>query len=347
METLKFYIKKFWVLFPIFILSLFLFTIGIIRTNRGIILKGDTVAFTSVVDINTENEQKGSFSTIYVYSVDKSTILQNWIVEGVKDAESYLMGESTTHINDFESYQAGKIQYNSSIGNALILAYSEASKEDPSIHLEYKFVGYDVTYYGPKSSFKIGDRIIGIYSKEYGSLVKVTADIEEFNKVLRGMERKDGDYYLVKRNNNEIEIPFIKGVNNFEAYGINEWSEIHSNPTFSVASNTIGGPSGGLLQSLSIYNQLVSEDLTHGLKIAGTGTISISGSVGMIGGIKEKIPTAFDDHVDVFFCAKGNYKDAKEAYDSLPNHNMKLVEIETFYDALNYLKEGYKNDFGC
>jgi PDZ domain-containing secreted protein len=39
----------------------------------------------------------------------------------------------------------------------------------------------------------------------------------------------------------------------------------------------------------------------------------------MIGGIKEKIPTAFDDHVDVFFCARGNYKDAKEAYDCLPN----------------------------
>jgi hypothetical protein len=32
------------------------------------------------------------------------------------------MGESNTHINDFESYQAGKIQYNSSIGNALVLA---------------------------------------------------------------------------------------------------------------------------------------------------------------------------------------------------------------------------------
>ena len=347
METLKFYIKKFWVLFPVFIVSLFLFTVGVIRTNRAIILKGDTVEFTSVVNINTGNEQKGSFSTIYVYSVDKSTILQNWIADGIKQAETYEMSASSTHINDFESYDAGKIQYNASIGNALVLAYSEAKKEDPSINLVYKFVGYDVTYYGANSSFRIKDRIIGIYSKEYGSLVRVDEDLDSFNNVLRNMERKDGDYYLVKRNNNEIEIPYIKGVNNFEAYGMNECNSIQSNPTFSVTSNMIGGPSGGLLQSLSIYNQLVKEDLTHGLKIAGTGTISATGNVGLIGGIKEKIPTAFDDHVDVFFCAKGNYADAKEAYDLLPNQNMKLIEIETFYDALEYLKEDYKNDFGC
>ena len=44
------------------------------------------------------------------------------------------------------------------------------------------------------------------------------------------------------------------------------------------------GPSAGMMSTLEMYNQLIKEDLTHGLKIAGTGTINYDGSVGEIGG---------------------------------------------------------------
>ena len=91
---------------------------------------------------------------------------------------------------------------------------------------------------------------------------------------------------------------------------------------------------------------MIEEDITRGLKIAGTGTISIDGTVGAIGGIREKIPTAMDDNIDVFFCVEANYEDALEAYNSLPcKEKMKLIKISTFYDALEYLMEGYRNDF--
>ena len=346
MDILKFYIKKFWVLFLFILPSLVFFFLCVIRTNRAIILKGDTTLFTSVINIHTENEQKGSFSTIYVYNVEKATLFQNFIAEHSAISESYKMSATSTHISGMESYHAGKIQYNSSIGNALVLAYSEAEKVDPSIKLDYKFIGYQITYYGINSSFRIGDLIKGIYSKTYGSTVMVDDDVNLYKEVLTNYERGDEDYFIISRNGTMMNIPYIKNVNTFNAYGIYEYNSIKSNPSFDVSSNFIGGPSGGLLQALSIYNQLVSEDLTHGLRIAGTGTISPDGKVGIIGGIKEKIPTAFDDKMDIFFCAKGNIEEAKEAYNRLPNQNMKLIEIETFYDALNYLKEGYKNDFG-
>lgn len=346
MQTLRYYVKRYWFFFPLYVISLFIFIVGIIRTNKALILKGDTVEFTSVVDVNTENEQHGSFSTIYVFSMEKATVLQNWIANGRVDIESYEISKSTTHLTDIENYQAGKIQYNSSIGNALVLAYSEASKKDSSIHLEYSFVGYDVTWYSANSSFRIGDRILGYYSSILGKEFRASDDSEEFKSILTSKDNKStDDYFIVNRKGQEINISNLKE-NSFTAYGIYEYNQIKSNPTFSVSSNLIGGPSGGLLQALSIYNQLISEDLTHGLKIAGTGTIKATGEVGAIGGIKEKIPTAFDDHIDVFFVCKANYEDAKIAYDALPNNDMKLVEIETFYDALDYLMEGYKNDFG-
>ncbi|MBO5542125.1 MAG: hypothetical protein J5936_01695, partial [Acholeplasmatales bacterium] len=77
------------------------------------------------------------------------------------------------------------------------------------------------------------------------------------------------------------------------------------------------------------------------LKIAGTGTInSTTYKIGAIGGIKEKIPTAIDDGVDIFFCPKANYNEAYLKYESIKNHDrMKLVEVETLMDAINYLKE--------
>ena len=58
------------------------------------------------------------------------------------------------------------------------------------------------------------------------------------------------------------------------------------------------------------------------------------------------MPTAYDNHVDIFLCVSANYDDALKAYNSLPSRNkMKLIKIDTFYDALEYLKEGYLNDF--
>ncbi len=345
METLKFYVKKFFVLFPIIVLSLFFFIVGIIRTDKAIILKGDTVEFTSVVDVNTSYQARGSFSTIYVKNMEKSTVLQNWIANSRVDVETYTISTSVSHLNDLENYKAGKIQYNSSIGYALVLAYNEARKIDSSIHLDYKFVGFDITYYGKSSTVRIGDRLVGFYSIEEDKIIRPSGNGEEYRNYLQNHKNIEGDYFIFKRDNTEFNVE-VNENEQFEAYGMYECNAISSTPTFTISSNMIGGPSGGLLQALSIYNQLVEEDLTHGLKIAGTGTINPEGVVGMIGAIKEKIPTAYDDKVDVFFVAKGNYEDAKIAYEKLPSKRMKLVEIESFYDALNYLKEGYKNDFG-
>ena len=150
--------------------------------------------------------------------------------------------------------------------------------------------------------------------------------------------------FHIIRGNNNLDIKWNKendSISISERYKI-DYDNIF--PKLKIKDTNIGGPSGGLLQTLSIYNRLVEEDLTHGLKIAGTGTINSNGTVGKIGGIREKIPTALDDNIDIFLCAKGNYDDALDAYNSLNGRSkMKLVCIETFSDAINYLR-GYKDE---
>ena len=63
----------------------------------------------------------------------------------------------------------------------------------------------------------------------------------------------------------------------------------------------VGGPSAGLMFTLDIYDQLNSEDLRKGRKIAGTGTIESDGSVGDIGGAALKVVAAAKAGADIFF----------------------------------------------
>jgi PDZ domain-containing protein len=97
------------------------------------------------------------------------------------------------------------------------------------------------------------------------------------------------------------------------------------------------GSSGGLMLSLSMYNSLVEEDITKGMRIAGTGTIEYDGSVGEIAGVKYKIMGASDKNVDLFIVPRANYEEAKQVIEE--NHyNIKLMIADTFEQVLNDLK---------
>ena len=338
LKASSYMIRKYWYLIVLILLiSVPLAYLGMYRTNRALILKGGATEFSDIVSIETDYKSSGSFNTLYVVNMEKSTKLQNLITENDPTIESYEMSSSSVAISDYDSYRASKIQYESSIQNALVLAYNEAKKENENVKISYSLQGFDVTHYGENSQFRIGDRII-----------KITPNINGFNEVLPSDEKMFryvinnkyvNDKYVVLRDGKEVTITLTKD-DTFSSSSIYYIDKDNTYPKFNIGSSNVGGPSGGLLQTLSIYNRLVSTDYTKGLKIAGTGTINYLGQVGAIGGIKEKVPTALDNNIDIFFCPSVNYDDALIAYNSLPNSSkMKLVKIDTFYDALNYLKE--------
>ncbi len=98
-------------------------------------------------------------------------------------------------------------------------------------------------------------------------------------------------------------------------------------------SQNIGGPSAGMMFTLEIMNQLTEEDLTGGLRMAGTGTISHDGTVGAIGGVTQKVHAAIDAGAVVAFIPAGNYDDAVAA----AGDKIIVVRVETIDDALDYL----------
>jgi Lon-like protease len=104
-------------------------------------------------------------------------------------------------------------------------------------------------------------------------------------------------------------------------------------PISIVTQKINGGPSAGLMFTLTVYNLLSKEDLSGGRKIAGTGTINLDGTVGPIGGVKQKVFAAEGVGATYFLCPVDNYADAVSVA-----KNIKVVKIATVEQAISFLQ---------
>ena len=101
----------------------------------------------------------------------------------------------------------------------------------------------------------------------------------------------------------------------------------------SIDSEGIGGPSAGLAFTLEVMRKL-GRDVTHGYRVAVTGTISINGTVGPIGGIKQKVWGVRDAGAQVFLVPAGeNAKTARK----LAGPDLKIIPVTSLKQALRAL----------
>lgn len=99
--------------------------------------------------------------------------------------------------------------------------------------------------------------------------------------------------------------------------------------------NNIGGPSAGLMFTLSIIDKLTSDDLTGGRRIAGTGEIALDGSVLPVGGVGEKLIAVHRLGVTTFLIPAENCAGVKG---QVPD-GLRLVKVSKVDDALRFLRD--------
>ena len=121
-------------------------------------------------------------------------------------------------------------------------------------------------------------------------------------------------------------------------------SFLTANPDFGVAENQLieknisfdvkrtGGPSGGMIFAIGLIELLTPRDILHGRHIAGTGTISIDGRIGPIGGINEKISAAKKAGAEIFLAPEGNRSELAK----IPR-GIKVVVVSTLTQAIKAL----------
>lgn len=92
----------------------------------------------------------------------------------------------------------------------------------------------------------------------------------------------------------------------------------------------IGGPSAGMIFSLSVIDQMSPGLLNGGNRVAGTGTITPDGEVGPIGGIKHKVAAAEEDDMDLFLAPAANCAEAV----SRDHGDLVIASVTTLEDAI-------------
>ena len=108
--------------------------------------------------------------------------------------------------------------------------------------------------------------------------------------------------------------------------------DVHLPIPVRIDAGGVGGPSAGLAFALDVLAKLKAGVL-HGHRVAATGEIFPDGSIGPIGGIKQKTIGAREAGVDVFLVPAGeNAQAAKKEADGL-----RIVPVKTFPQALHAL----------
>ncbi|MGL4696160.1 S16 family serine protease [Enterococcus larvae] len=133
----------------------------------------------------------------------------------------------------------------------------------------------------------------------------------------------------------------------FDGYLLNGVLAIEEKtPTVTIDSKGFGGPSGGAMLTLSIYQQITGQDLLNGRTIAGTGTIESAGGVGQVGGISQKVAAAHSAGAELFFVpdlaeldltTTSNYAEAVRTRDFLQS-DMEIIPVNNIQDIIRYLE---------
>ncbi len=96
----------------------------------------------------------------------------------------------------------------------------------------------------------------------------------------------------------------------------------------------VGGPSAGMMFTLGIIDELTENEITFGKKIAGTGTINVSGEVGPVGGVFQKIAASEKAAVDLFLIPAVNCP----LYSQAEYKNMPIVAVENIAQAVQAIE---------
>ena len=102
-----------------------------------------------------------------------------------------------------------------------------------------------------------------------------------------------------------------------------------------IDSGDVGGPSAGLAFTLAILDRITPGDLTGGARVAVTGTIELDGTVGPVGGVKQKTEAAVSEGAVLFLVPSDEYDEAVEAADG----RIEIRRADSLDQALTALEE--------
>lgn len=292
---------------------------------------GGLINLSDRVEVENGYKSKGSINLTYVLEL-KATIptllvskfKPDWTVVKKEEVEASNEKENNSDYRD-------KLLLKEANNNAIYVAFAKVGKSVKLIenHIYVTYIDEDA-----KTNLKTGDEIVELNG------VKINSKMELLNEINKYQVNDTLSIKVVNNNNYSNKIATLKEENNRNIIGIliTEDKKIETDPKVDFKFNgNESGPSGGLMETLYIYNSLTKKDITKGLTIVGTGTIESDGRVGTIGGVEFKLKGAVNKGADIFFVPNGeNYEEAINIKNEFL-YDIKIVGVDNFDDVLDYL----------
>ena len=226
------------------------------------------------------------------------------------------------------------------------------TSENVAIAVALKNVGYEISSKGDgvavvgllddspvKNKLKKGDLIQSINSTDIFSATEFIATLRTYSigeTVSIGLLREiDGVKKQIFVKTTLVEHVEYKGepMVGFLATTVNERFDFPFE--IDIKTGNVGGPSAGLMMALNVYNNLIPNDITNSMIVAGTGTIEIDGSVGPVGGIKQKIIAAKRAGAELILVPVANFEEAQP----FETDKTAIVAVDSFYEALSVISQ--------
>lgn len=297
-------------------------------TKYDVIAPGELRSVSKVYE-SEEFVINDNFYTVYIIHYFPLTPFQTLLTKN--DPKMAVSVYDYKDSSQADEYKKGQLSNESSLIESAIVAYTEASKIDSTITIDYEFKGLKI-YSAPK---RIKELAIGteIYEINGDSYLNYLDNPNAFLDLLKLDENNQITFTL----SDSTEIIYTKEENESISFLTN--FQINSTtPKLDIPgiNDAVGGPSGGLIQAISLYASLLKLN-TANIKIAGTGTVDYAGNVGKIGGIRQKIYTANRTNIDYFFVPLSQY----ELVSNITT-KYQIVPVESFREAVDFLNEAIK-----
>lgn len=163
-----------------------------------------------------------------------------------------------------------------------------------------------------KQAFNKGDKLVSIVDADSKS-VQIT-NYKQLREVLEKLTPGKPIKLTIERGSTTQEVSVVGAKpEDSSRKGAMLGITLNVNPPtgheVTYAVENIGGPSAGMIFALDIAQRLEGKNYAGTTPVAGTGTIDLSGNVGAIGGIKQKMLGAKRDGYKVFLAPAGNCAD--------------------------------------
>lgn len=278
-----------------------------------------------IVDVPDDLDHDDTSGTLTVLTVSLSGS-PDYPLTWIDIAEAYLDGSDAIVPMEW-IYAPGETLEESNEESAAEMA----SSQDAAIAAALIDAGYDVSAEVTITGTVEGSPAVGLL-EEGDRIVTVNGEqVYDVASIRTALESVDGPAtFVVERDGEELTVEVTPDLSSgAPVVGIYPQSTFEFPIDVDISLPDVGGPSAGLMFSLAIGDRLTPGALTGGAEWAGTGTISVLGEVGAIGGIVQKMHGALESGADWFLAPATN---CDEVVGAVPD-GLQVVAVETLDDA--------------